>query len=1405
MADDVRASKARNRILYVANRGSDSESDDDQPYGRRLPSTSHYQAQYSYQPPPLPPQPSPPNPKPLPQITTAMMPPPSAGYQTSHLSLSSPSSTSSHAADESTPPPTTPNVLQPPFDLKGEGQSNLDPVVVAHADRVERNDAHPQNYYRPHYPAYNSTPRLPSQGSSQRDSMSPTTPDSYGSNSSYASSSTTVASKVSILVTLDSERYVTVDISGAKDAAFIKECIFTKLNIYDDSEQQHYAIYRTEIGAYALGDALPDDRLFDLCRREGDSKGGLKFFVSHENAPVHEPPTPQSAISPPATIPPPVLPQATVPSYAPLQPLRRSRSRHGSVSSASEHPPEVAAGYEADVDNNESNHDRRPVRPLPTLSSSLPVSSILSPPAVNGQRYGNRPTSPLPSRPSSPPHARPEALVSPSTTIDRYGKEVPIPPPPPPLSPRKTSFEVLDEDSNITPPATRMPHVRSASDATAQLEQLMSMNPTPPSPSPHNGDDEGRHSRNKASQGGRARHDWKENSPIRRIKRHLHDKEESNRSESWVLVEASQFSDPASPKQSPSTSRTSRNYLHPQRYKPTSYASRGLGLNLPPAPRVAAPVPPSSGDVRTPPSRQHVPAQWPVTWKGEEKGGQKPLPPSQPQWSRLTKTAKSMDNLRSSFNHPATLQPGARRTNGQLPMSRPSNPSTRDLAFASSSPGQNPTTSASRPPIRALPSQARPFQHSTSYEPSPTRLPVQSGGLSSPPEPFPRPSSATGDHVISPTSRLTNSSAYGRSESSDSTRSPRAMSPIRQLPLPGGTNGRLFQPMEAVVAPPRTPLPQSPPMSPTSPRNSHGTDFAEDSSTSTLMPSCLLDMVNHASESTVMPPMAHNASHNSNASQQSNASHNSNASLASTTSYNSTTSFNSTTSYNSSATVQSSSATLISSDGYSDDGASESGTCMSMWQKPPSGNRPKSVSRGPPLKVQIDAGGEVRPLQIPSARSSTPPSSRSDQPPPSPLYHDSHRRQARGSTFTDMRKETWAPRPPPEMINERLEEFFPEHDLDKPVIEAVSGGSSPTAEITAAPIPQAPAPPMVSDYRRKNKKSIRKVVEEGNRRVSDAIQRKRSTKLWGSRLEEVTSSQARISLQPPLPESPSGAATFKWVRGELIGRGTYGRVYLALNATTGEMIAVKQVEIPQTASDKNDSRQVTVVQALKSESETLKDLDHPHIVQYLGFEETPTNLSIFLEYVPGGSIGSCLLKHGKFDEDVTKSFTGQILSGLEYLHSKGILHRDLKADNILVETTGICKISDFGISKRTDNDQAAMTAMQGTVFWMAPEVINTQKKGYNFKVDIWSVGCVVLEMWAGSRPWLGDEAVAVMFKLYQSKQPPPVPDDVHLSELADDFRRKCFAINPDDRPPASELRRHPYLTLPPGWVFNGFK
>ncbi|KAJ8080061.1 mitogen-activated protein kinase kinase kinase [Marasmius tenuissimus] len=286
-----------------------------------------------------------------------------------------------------------------------------------------------------------------------------------------------------------------------------------------------------------------------------------------------------------------------------------------------------------------------------------------------------------------------------------------------------------------------------------------------------------------------------------------------------------------------------------------------------------------------------------------------------------------------------------------------------------------------------------------------------------------------------------------------------------------------------------------------------------------------------------------------------------------------------------------------------------------------------------------------------------------------------------------------------------------------------------------------------------------------------------------------------------LKSSPARLTAFKWVRGELIGKGTFGRVYLALNTTTGEMMAVKQVALPQTWNDR--SRAVVGVSSL--ESETLTDLDHPNIVQYLGFEETPTNLNTFLEYVPGGSVGSILLKHGKLSEPVTISFSAQILTGLEYLHSKGILHRDLKASNILVGMDGVCKISNFRQSKRTTKHRRAHTAMRGSSFWMAPEVLSPPKNGYDCKVDIWSLGCMILEMLTGTRPWSGVTNIPVMIMVSRDRTPPPVPEGVVLSELADDFlRRKCFAGDPDERPTAVELRRHKYLELPPDWKFSGF-
>lgn len=132
---------------------------------------------------------------------------------------------------------------------------------------------------------------------------------------------------------------------------------------------------------------------------------------------------------------------------------------------------------------------------------------------------------------------------------------------------------------------------------------------------------------------------------------------------------------------------------------------------------------------------------------------------------------------------------------------------------------------------------------------------------------------------------------------------------------------------------------------------------------------------------------------------------------------------------------------------------------------------------------------------------------------------------------------------------------------------------------------------------------------------------------------------------------------------------------------------------------------------------------------------------------------------------------------------------------------------------------------------MAPEVVHSVKgQGYSAKVDIWSLGCVVLEMWAGRRPWGDMEALAAMFqvrygggsakrsagtdcdfpfdfKLANTRAAPPVPDDVTLSPVADDFlNKKCFASSPRDRPVAEELLRHPFITdRDPNWTFMDSK
>ncbi|EHY56584.1 ATP binding [Exophiala dermatitidis] len=268
-----------------------------------------------------------------------------------------------------------------------------------------------------------------------------------------------------------------------------------------------------------------------------------------------------------------------------------------------------------------------------------------------------------------------------------------------------------------------------------------------------------------------------------------------------------------------------------------------------------------------------------------------------------------------------------------------------------------------------------------------------------------------------------------------------------------------------------------------------------------------------------------------------------------------------------------------------------------------------------------------------------------------------------------------------------------------------------------------------------------------------------------------------------------------WMKGDLIGEGSFGSVYLALHAVTGELMAVKQVELPNVAKGtEGDKKKTAMIAALRQEINLLQGLRHEHIVQYLGTSSDEEHLNIFLEYVPGGSIAGMLKQYNTFQEPLVRNFTRQILEGLSYLHARNIIHRDIKGANILVDNRGAVKISDFGVSKKINFNgmnaaPGTRTSLQGSVFWMAPEVV--RQSGQSIKSDIWSVGCLVVEMFTGSRPFPSMTTLQTLFAVGSNNEKPSIPDVA--SEDAKKFLNKTFEVDHEKRPSADELLKEKFL------------
>ncbi|KAE9586787.1 hypothetical protein Lal_00005005 [Lupinus albus] len=262
-----------------------------------------------------------------------------------------------------------------------------------------------------------------------------------------------------------------------------------------------------------------------------------------------------------------------------------------------------------------------------------------------------------------------------------------------------------------------------------------------------------------------------------------------------------------------------------------------------------------------------------------------------------------------------------------------------------------------------------------------------------------------------------------------------------------------------------------------------------------------------------------------------------------------------------------------------------------------------------------------------------------------------------------------------------------------------------------------------------------------------------------------------------------------WQKGKLIGRGSFGSVYHGTNLETGSSCAMKEVDLIP-----DDPKSADCIKQLEQEIIILRQLNHPNIVQYYGSEIVGDHFYIYMEYVCPGSINKFMHDHcGAMTESMVRNFTWHILSGLAYLHSKKTIHRDIKGPNLLVNASGTVKLADFGVAKILTR-KSYQLSLKGSPYWMAPELMMAAIKKESspniaMAVDIWSLGCTIIEMLTGKPPWSEFEEAQAMFKVLHKS--PAIPET--LSSEGQDFLRQCFRRNPADRPSAAMLLTHAFV------------
>lgn len=263
----------------------------------------------------------------------------------------------------------------------------------------------------------------------------------------------------------------------------------------------------------------------------------------------------------------------------------------------------------------------------------------------------------------------------------------------------------------------------------------------------------------------------------------------------------------------------------------------------------------------------------------------------------------------------------------------------------------------------------------------------------------------------------------------------------------------------------------------------------------------------------------------------------------------------------------------------------------------------------------------------------------------------------------------------------------------------------------------------------------------------------------------------------------------KYIIKKRIGEGTFAEVRLAVHADTGEKYAVK-------IFDRACSPNPNYEESIEREVRIMKSLDHLNIVSLKTILFRPSKVYMFMEYVPGGDLYDEIVSKKRFTESLSLSYFKQIVNAVEYFHSRGVVHSDLKPENLLTDGKGNIKVADFGLSsvrEMADSESESRHILKtqcGTPKYMAPEIIVGPAEGYDGeKADAWSCGVILFLLLAGYLPFQGEDDRTVCQSILSSR----VDFPHYFSPLVRDLLSMLLCKDPEKRASLTQIRKHPWL------------